>query len=339
MKPYTYALLAVAAACGVASAQTSATTTPVGYITHTINNAAGAESLTLIGPSLIQPTEFAGAATAAPTGNTITLAGGVPTTLNSSYVLEISNGSQEGWWSTVTSSTATSITVNDNFPAGLAADVRITVRKHNTLKSFLGSNAAGLTAFDGVAQADEVQIISAAVAGQPLTSYVYVPAAVSGEAEDSWFDLASSTNANTVVIEPGTSVLVKQFGSANKTFTSVGEVKVTKTQFDVFPGLNFVANPVAVGSTLNGLGFNTQLTTFTGENSDFDEVQVIGSTGAITAYAALDPNLGLGATVGNLSDASDAGAVVIPEGTGAIIKRDASKAAGIITLPATVVGQ
>lgn len=339
MKPYTYALLAVAAACGMASAQTSATTTPVGYITHTINNAGGSESLTLIGPSLIQPTEFAGAAAAAPSGKTITFAAGVPTGLGTAYVLEISNGAQEGWWSTVTASTATSITVNDDFPAGLAADVKVSVRKHNTIKSFLGSNAPGLVAFDGVAQADEVQILNSSVAGQPITALVYVSAAVSGESEDSWFDLASSANANARVIEPGASVLIKQFGTTNKTFTSVGEVKLTKTQFDVFPGLNFFGNPVAVGSTLNGLGFNTQLTTFTGVNSDFDEVQVIGSSGAITAYAALDPTLGLGATMGNLSDASDSGAVVFPEGTGAIIKRDAGKSAGVITVPGTVVGQ
>lgn len=339
MKPYTYALLAVAAACGVASAQTSATTTPVGYITHTINNAAGAESLTLIGPSLIQPTEFAGAAAASPSGKTITFAGGVPTTLGSSYVLEISNGNQEGWWSTVTSSTANSITVNDDFPAGLAADVKISVRKHNTLRTFLGSNAAGLTPFDGVSQADEVQIISASQPGQPLTSYSFVPASVSGEAQDSWYDLGSSTNADNVVIEPGTSVLVKQFGSSNKTFTSVGEVKISKTQFDVFPGLNFIANPVAVGATLNGLGFNSQLNTFDGANTDADEVQVIGASGGLTAYAALDASLGLGSTMYNLGDSSDAGAVVVPEGTGALIKRAATKPATTITLPGTVVGQ
>lgn len=338
MKPIIpFALLGAFFAVGAAKA---ASTDPVGYISHTLYGSASG-GLTLISPSLIQPTTFAGVSSVTPSGGSvITFTGGVPTSLDGTYVLEISGDGNEGWWSTVSSSTATTITVTDPFPSGLPADVEITVRKHNTVQSFLGENAPGLTPFDGVAQADEVQVINSSAPGQPITAIVYVPAAISTLPEDEWFDLGSSSVANDFIIEPGSSVLIKKFGAGSSTFVSSGEVKTTATQFDVFPGLNFVGSHVAVGTTLNGMGFNTQLNVFDGLNTDFDELQIIDSAAPsqpITAYAALDVSLGLGVTMGNLGTSADGGADPFAEGVGAFIKRDASKPATVITIPGSTV--
>jgi len=41
--------------------------------------------------------------------------------------------------------------------------------------------------------------------------------------------------------------------------------------------------------------------------------------------------------MGNLGTSADASADVFPQGTGAVLKRDAGVASGVITLPGTVV--
>lgn len=334
MKPiYPFAFLGALLAVGAVNA---ATTDPVGYITHTVNTQSGAETLTILSPSLVRPDVFAGVSTVSPSGgSTITFASGVPTDLGTAHVLEIPS---TGWWSTVISSTATSITINDPFPASLPANTAVSVRPHTTISSFLGANAPGLTPIGGANPADEVQILNSSQPGQPLSSYVYVPASVSGAPADGWFNLADSSAADDVIIEPGSAILIKCFQGSNLTFVSTGEVKTTPTQYDVFPGLNLVGTHSAAGSTLNGMEFNNTLIQLTGSNANFDELQILEPSQALSQYAAAAPGLlGDNSTVARLSDSSDAGANPFNEGTGAIIKRDAGNPASSITLPPSVV--
>ena len=334
MKTTIYSILA-AAACGMAFGQT-AYTTPVGYITHTVNSQGGPETLTIIGPSLIQSSVYAGLSTVTPSGGAaITLPTGVPTTLDASYVLEITSGASEGWWSTVTSSTATSITVNDNFPASLPANTQISVRKHNTLQTFLGENTPGIIPFDG-ATGDEVQILNP---DQSVTAFAYLPAAVSDTATDDWYSLGSGMIANDQIIEPGAAVIMKSNTSTTLTFVTTGEVKITDTQVDLFPGLTLVAQTDAAGANVNEMNLQFSLIPLNSDasNTDFDEFQILNTDQSITAYAAADPALFGSATVANLSDSSDAGTTVLGEGKGAIIKRFASNPASTITIPGSVV--
>jgi hypothetical protein len=332
MKPITsFALLAaIAATIGAANA---AATDPVGYITHTVNANATAPTLTLIAPSLVQPDVFAGASTASPSGGTtITFASGVPTNLGAGHVLEVT---ASGWWSTVVSSTATTITVSDAFPAGLPANTAVGVRPHTTLDSFLGANAPGLNAIGGAGTNDEVQILNSSLPGQPLSAYAYVLTAA-GVPQDGWYNLADSSPAGSTVIEPGTGIIIKTNKTANFTFTSSGEVKTTPTQYDVFTGLNVIGSYQAAGTTFNGTNLQNSLNQLTGSNGDYDELQVLTASQAINAYAALAPGVaGPQATVGSLADSSDAGALPFNEGTGALVKRVI--APSTITLPPALV--
>lgn len=338
MKPIIpFALLGALLAVGAADA---AATDPVGYITHTVVGNPGALSagaVTYLSPTLIQPTIFAGATTVSPSGlTTLTFTGGVPVGLTSASVLEIETaGANQGWWSTVVSSTATSITVLDTLPAGLPAATAISVRNHTTVKNFLGANAAGLTAFNGVAVNDEVLVLNPVT--QVTTTLAYVPAAVSGEATDGWFDLGASLRADSYIIEPGSSVQVKRFGAGALTFTSSGEVKTTNTQVDVFPKFNWVGTFSAAGNTLNGMGFATSLILFNGANTNFDQLQFINANQSSTTYAAVDPSFFGAPTVGNLGDSSNAGTVPFAEGVGAILIRANTEAASTITIPGSTV--
>jgi hypothetical protein len=302
MKPIIpFALLGALLAVGAADA---AATDPVGYITHTVVGNPGALSagaVTYLSPTLIQPTIFAGATTVSPSGlTTLTFTGGVPVGLTSASVLEIETaGANQGWWSTVVSSTATSITVLDTLPAGLPAATAISVRNHTTVKN--------------------------------------LPAAVSGEATDGWFDLGASLRADSYIIEPGSSVQVKRFGAGALTFTSSGEVKTTNTQVDVFPKFNWVGTFSAAGNTLNGMGFATSLILFNGANTNFDQLQFINANQSSTTYAAVDPSFFGAPTVGNLGDSSNAGTVPFAEGVGAILIRANTEAASTITIPGSTV--
>ena len=335
----TYSLLAAAAACNVANAQTTAYTTPVGYITHTINSAGGAEALTLIGPALIQPSVFSGASTVTPSGGSVaTFSAGVPTNLDATYVLEITSGANEGWWSTVTSSTATTITTNDAFPGGLASGTTVSVRKHNTVQSFLGENTPGIIPSDGV-EGDEVQLLNP---DQTLTPLAYFTAEVSGGDPD-WYNLATSAIANDTIIYPGTGVFIKTKSASNLTFVSTGEVKTTDTQVDLYPGLNVIAQTAAAGASLNSSGINTGLIPLNeaGDNLDYDELQFLNADQTLTPHVAADPALlaTQDFTMVNLATSEESGSVTYTQGTGAFVKRDASKAASSIVLKGTVVTQ
>jgi len=335
MKLPTYAILAAALACGLASAQTTAYTTPVGYISHTIAAGTSLPSDTYISPSLVQPTEYAGASTVSPSGGkTVTLPSGVPTTFNATYVLEITSGASAGWWSTVVSSTGTTVVVNDNFPAGLPSGVTVSVRLHNTLKTYFGANTPGLVAFDGSGTNDEVDILDPV--SQGVTAVAYVPASISGAAQDGWFDLATSSSADDYIVEPGSSVKIKRLGTSSLTFVSTGTVKTTPTQVDIYPNYNWVGTQSAAGNTVNGMSFNTSLVPFNGGGT-YDEIDFVNADQSTSAFAALDPSLGLGQTVGDLAQGIDAGTKAFSQGTGIIVHRIGTTTSSIITIPATVV--
>ena len=334
----TYSLLAAAAACSVANAQTTAYTTPVGYMTHTIAGSSdGAGADTFLSSSLIQTAVFQGTSSSAPASTTLSFSGGVPNNLDATYVLEITSGANEGWWSTVTSSTATSISVSDVFPQSISGNVTVSVRKHNTVRSFLGANSPGLAVFDGVSTADEVQILNPST--QVATGVVYVPKELSGAQQDGWFDISSSSLADDMVIEPGAAVKIKKYGSTLSSFVSTGEVKLTKTQVDIYPDSNWIGTQLAAGGTLDYMQFATQLVAFDGANADFDELQIVSSDQSTVAYSALDPSLGAGSVMGNLTDSSIASDVIFAQGTGAIIKRSSSGSPSVLTIPGTVVSQ
>ncbi|MES2438582.1 MAG: hypothetical protein V4584_05935 [Verrucomicrobiota bacterium] len=336
MKTYIpYSLILAAAATSMAFGAETAYTTPVGYITHTINpDAGGGSALTIVSPSLVQPTEFAGVSTDNPSGvATVSFSGGVPTTFNNSDVLEITSGANEGWWSTVVSSTTSTVTVLDNFPAGLAVGTKIAVRKHNTVLSTFGQNAPGLTPF-GVGTPDEIQFFNP---NQSLTSVVYATTA-QGAPQNGWYFSNNFSSADSAVIEPATAVLVKSFQATAKTFQTSGTVKLTDTQVDIFPGLTLVGQPGAAGATIDNSGFPTQIIQFTGSNTNYDQLQFLNPSQSLTNYAALAPGVaGPTATMGNLGTGTPAGTDPFLEGTGAIIKRDPSVAASPITIQGSVV--
>jgi hypothetical protein len=340
MKPYTYSLLAAALACGMAQGAATAYTTPVGYITTPINgntasNPSGAA--TYVSAPLVQPDVFAGATTVSPSGsNVATFSGSVPTTLDTSYVLEITSGPSEGWWTTVTSSTATSITVNDNFPAGLSAGEKISVRKHNTLLSVFGANTPGLKVVNNTNSPpyDTIEVLNPLT--QATTVAVYVLAEV-GVAADGWYDFVSQAPLNGFVIEPGTAVKVVRQDASGLSLVSSGTVKTTKTQVDVFPNFNWLGQTLATGGTLGSMSFYNQIVKFDNGVTSNDFISLLNPDQSSDVFVAADPTLGIGSIMANFVTAADATNEPIGGGEGYVFQRGASTPASVITIPAQTV--
>ena len=115
----TFLICCALAIVGMAVANAQVTTTPVGYVTITVN----ANSDTKVGVSMQQASVYSSGVTSVATG-TITVPGTVPdVTTNPHYVLVTTpSGSLEGNWYEVTSYTSTTITVAENLQtAGLTS--------------------------------------------------------------------------------------------------------------------------------------------------------------------------------------------------------------------------
>jgi len=309
-KSISYSILTAVAACGLVHGQTTAYTTPVGYITHTVagnltNDPAGYD--TFISPTLVQPSVFTGQTTIATAGATATFSGSVPTGLDSSYIVEISAGADEGWWSRVASSTATTIVSANAFPVTAGTNVKMTVRKLTTINQFLGENTIGLTGSDSVLVLDP--------AAQQVSFIVYT----AGE----WQNFVTEANEDNRPILPGTSIVVRRFAATGLSLVSSGEVKMTKTEVDVSPQDNWLGQPLATGGTLGSMNFKTEILTT-------DSLRILAPDQTSTFYVSV------GTEMQNFVTEANADAVPIAEGAGYVLSRPTGAGSAIL-IPAQVV--
>lgn len=326
----------------------AAVTDPVGFVTHTLNGkGVASQALTITGPTLVNADAYVGTTTGDPGGGTVfALPSGVPTTFGTGDLLEITSGAFAGWWSTVISSTDTSVTVNDTVPA-VGGVVDVAVRPHITLLGFLGDNNPGLsepTSPAEVPTSDQVQFLNP---DQSLTSHVYLGDAVGNSIDGQgagWFTTAFA-RADDSIILPGTAVLfVIRSSTTDLTFTSTGDVKLTPTDIDVYPGLTLVTQTDAVGASLIDTGFSDDFITATAPSDPFDRLQFLSPVDgsgiqALTSYGvAADGVIGPGLNVFILPSFANSNAVAWAEAVGAIVLRDAGQAAGTITIEGSTVG-
>ncbi|RYZ91426.1 MAG: TIGR02597 family protein [Proteobacteria bacterium] len=232
MKTYTYALLAAAAATGMALGQT-AYTTPVGYValgdTTAGQPAVKANTDVAIGIPLNRPTEYAGAISGT-TATTITLGGTPAFTANqwapgaaTPYLVSIKSGTEGGFIGLITANTADTLTVTAVTGGSLvapnvAAGDKVQIYKAWTLSSFLpvGSvpNGTRLLAYFGT---------TAGVNLAPNATYQY------STSTTNWTN--GPTVSNNVILYPGESYVLRSPSAAAITSLSVaGEVPVANSR-------------------------------------------------------------------------------------------------------------
>jgi uncharacterized protein (TIGR02597 family) len=338
-------LFAVAAG---ANAQT-AVTDPVGYITMNVYGGGTANNprFTIVSPTLVNKVDFAGAiATVDTAGSKLTFTGN-PLTAGAfnqvdiggvnypKYYVEVTSGPSEGAWRNITANTAGDITLASNFPAAVVAGATVKIRKHVTINELFGAtNSAGLNGNEDAAQADEVIVLAP---GAPPVSYFYIPTA----GFEGWYDLIG-TPSGEIPISPDKGLLISRKVTGTASFVRVGHVKTGKTTLNFKEGYNVMPVTLATGLELG----DSQLFTgslATGIKADFDaaiadNVIVLSNTGAAPAtyFYVNDPGpppfVGFFDLLGN-----DANGVVIPEGSGALLLRQAGLGAFDYTAPAQVI--
>jgi hypothetical protein len=257
MKTLSLSLIAVAAACGLASAQT-AYTTPVGYTTQTLTP----NVFNLVGMNVLKPTLAAGQFTAV-SGTTITDSNiNFTTTLPAGKMctLEITSGSAAGTVQEFTSWSGSDITIPAAI-AGAAIGDKYAVRVCPTLQESFPIGAGLIAGSVLPGTADKVWVPTGAVGG--YTRYWFK----TNDSPPRWRTTPNGTTDGGVaptevplVYTDG--VLVEKRGAAGS-LVMTGEVKTSGSNFLTVQSYNVVSIVPPVGLTLftSGLhvGTNTNL--------------------------------------------------------------------------------
>ncbi|MCX6876502.1 MAG: hypothetical protein NTW21_22240 [Verrucomicrobia bacterium] len=254
MKPFIpYSLIAAALACGFASAQTTAYTTPVGYVTHTLVPG----QYNLIGLTLQNPTAVAGVLTAE--------TGGIPGSVSASavnfdtaltagktYILELPDGTVQE----ITAWSGSTLTTPDDITAHVVPDTTtFALRPAATVSSIFGAaNSAGLTPSpDGdLTNADAVLL---STPSGLLTIYYYND----GAGTEGWLTDTGDLAADIVIAYPD-GLFVQRAGGSNINLVVSGEVKKVATSGVLASGYNYMCEVAPVGLTLDTSGLSAFIT-------------------------------------------------------------------------------
>jgi hypothetical protein len=236
----TYSLLAAAAACSLANAQTTAYTTPVGYETVAVASGFNYHGLRLHQAAVAAGTfETVGGSSVTDTGADFSALSSNPT---ATFVIEITDGA--GVLTQVLGSTVSGSTINttDNLSAaGVANGANYRIRPASTLSSVFGANnSAGLAAgFGGIG--GDIIFIPDGAGG--FDQYYY------DDLEGSWADVnGAPVNGATIPLVYTDTLIISATGSLNLVVT--GEVKTKKTLAATASGFNYLGSVYPVGATL-----------------------------------------------------------------------------------------
>ena len=251
MKPLTYSLIAAALACGLASATTTAYTTPVGYVTETL----APSQYNLIGMPLQTPTTFAGLITGK-AANTVSFTGvDLTVTLGASgssgtYVLELPNGIIQE----VTAWTATSITTPQDISSYVVANTTTAVvRKAPTVAQIFGAtNSSGLSATTDISTADKIWIPDG-MGGWSQVFYYN-----DGAGTEGWLDDQNNLAADRPLFYAD-ALYVQRVAGSSISLTISGEVKKTPTSSALIPAWNFLGAVSPAGLTLANSGLENSI--------------------------------------------------------------------------------
>jgi len=330
MKLPTYAILAAALACGLASAQTTAYTTPVGYTTTTVSAAFGAGNPknNVVAPNLQNPASWAGTV-ASISGNTLTLTGTVTSPLTSGAYNQLGFSftaygyyiqANDGFWTHIVSNNGTSVTLRAGEGSKFTVGEAVTIRRHLTISDYFGANnSANLLASPAgdTAIADNITLIDEVNGG---TVTVIASDALGGTWITDGFE-----DAATLPIYPEQGLQVLRRGLTDLSFVATGEVDLKPRQIGVDPGVQIRPYVTPVNTTLTALNLYTGnpatgvVGSATGDIGEADIVTVLVNGVPLNYfYCTVDLGVGAGWYDDSLSFVGD---VALPAGAGLIINR------------------
>jgi hypothetical protein len=268
----TYSLLAAAAACSLANAQTTAYTTPVGYVSKTLP----ANAFSFVGLTVHNPVVSSGVIDAESASSVTDTGVNFSTILTSgaTYVLELDNGVIQE----VTSWNAQGVL---DLPEDITGSVvpsttTYKLRKASTVSDVFGAaNSAGLTATAGdMATADVIYLLGAGGSVTPIYFY-------DDGSEANWYTADGDLAGDLPIIYSDGFYIGRVAGSSLNLVTS-GEIKIKPTSSVITPGWNFLSSVAPIGLTLGTSGLETALTSTDGDYLTVDNVYLPNSDGSFT---------------------------------------------------------
>jgi hypothetical protein len=272
MKPKSIltALAVALLAPGALFAQTTATTTPVGYVTEILKP----EITNIVGLTLHSPTVFSGTITGE-AADKLTVASANFTSLlteGSTYILELPNGTIQE----ITSWSATEL----NTPQDVTSDVTpnttsFKLRKAPTIGEVFGANnSVGFTPSpDGSTTACDTIAVPNGTGG--FTTYFYY----NDGTDQLWVDVDFNEAVNVPLIYTD-ALLIKRVAGSDLNLTIAGEIKTTPTNVVVISGTSYLGSIYPAGNTLASSSFSSQIIpSADGSTLEADLIQFPNGTG------------------------------------------------------------
>jgi uncharacterized protein (TIGR02597 family) len=333
MKPSSFSLppsllAAISLACislTSASAQTTASTTPVGFVTlNAFGTGTSSGPYTFNGLSVAPPVVAQGTSTAVGT-NTIT-----DTTQSwtqdefdaaaGPYYVEITGptgGAGIGTMYDITATNASTqtITLAQNLVSGVVAGATYRIRAHWTISTVFGpSGSLPLQVTGGVATASGANPLADLILvwdnTLPTPGYDTFYYKIKNGVTTGWTEITSGTPVATpanAILYPEQGIIIQRQGSANTSITLMGAAKEGQISIPVVNGYNFIGNPFPAPLTLGTCGLYTGSTatgiaggvlTPSGSNTLADQVLIWDNTQNPPAYNTFYYKIKNGVTTG-----------------------------------------
>jgi hypothetical protein len=282
MKTLSISLIAVAAACGLASAQT-AYTTPVGYTT---SETILASNFSLLGLTVHQPTIAAGVLEAV-TSTSVTDSDINFTTILTSgntYIIEISDdaSSANGGIAETISWAGSQLNTPSNLTLlGAAPGVKYKLRKASTISDIFGANnEAGLKA----GTSTTADVIWVPTGTGTFDQYFRQPANPPFVPSPFWAKIGTAGNFGNAPIVYLDGIIIQRRDTTNLNIVVTGEVKKNPTIYSLSGSgaFNYLGSSFPVGSTLDNSGLSTSL--LSGTSTTADIVWMPNGTGGYNQY-------------------------------------------------------
>jgi len=272
-----YSLIAAAMACGFANGQTTAYTTPVGYVTQ----ALAADQFNLVGTTVQQSTAAAGVIDAVTSISVTDNGVNFTTTLTAGtvYVLELNNGTIQE----ITSWSGSVLTTPSNLVSQVTAGTTAyKIRPAATISSIFGAaNSAGLTPSpDGsTGNADTIQVYN----GSGFDTIVYIN---DGAGTEGWYTETGDPAANLPIVYADGFFVKRTTGSGPINLVVSGEIKTVPTSGVLTPGFNYLGAVAPVGLTLATSGLSSYISPSPdGDAATSDSVQIqVGGAYVVCMY-------------------------------------------------------
>jgi uncharacterized protein (TIGR02597 family) len=252
----------------------SVSSTPVGYVTQTINAGTGTARLfTTFALPLYSPSASGTVTSVA--GNVVTsddASFGALSEVATPYSLKVVSGTLSGKYFPITANSATTVTVTGDL-TGLSADDSYEIVEVDTLSSLFGTPSDGVIVGGTKSEADIIWVLTSA---GTWSNYYF------NTASSAWVrDARGNPNSDNLAIQPDSGILIQRLSSTSSSFVITGTV----------PSVQNVASINAAGFTVWAQTFPTDITLANSgiqnaaEFSSSDLVYIMTAAGTWATYS------------------------------------------------------